>query len=140
MVNAALRYKQMNAESGAQSATPHQLILMLFNGAVERINQAKGHMQRGNIPEKGLLISKAIAIVGELQASLDLKVGGDLAENLFLLYDYINRRLLAANAENNVDYLDEAATLIKEIKSAWEEMPREYQTMSEQEKAQLTVS
>jgi flagellar secretion chaperone FliS len=93
---------------------------MLFEGALERIAQAKGAMAQNQIARKGELIGKAVAIVGGLQGSLNDKEGGALAANLDGLYDYIIRRLSQANFENNPEYLDECGRLLGEIKTAWD--------------------
>ena len=93
---------------------------MLFEGALERIAQAKGAMAQNQIARKGELIGKAVAIVGGLQGSLNDKEGGELAANLDGLYDYIIRRLSQANYENNPEYLDECGRLLGEIKTAWD--------------------
>lgn len=118
--SAVQNYASVKVHSGVESATPHRLIQMLFEGALERIAQAKGAMTQNQIARKGELISKAVAIVGGLQGSLNDKEGGMLAANLDGLYDYIIRRLSQANYENNPEYLDECGRLLGEIKSAWD--------------------
>ena len=118
--SAVQNYASVKVHSGVESATPHRLIQMLFEGALERIAQAKGAMAQNQIARKGELISKAVAIVGGLQGSLNDKEGGMLAANLDGLYDYIIRRLSQANYENNPEYLDECGRLLGEIKSAWD--------------------
>lgn len=110
----------MKVQSGVESASPHRLIQMLFEGALERIAQAKGAMQQKQFARKGELLGKAINIVGGLQGSLNDREGGDLAANLDSLYDYIIRRLTQANYENNLDYLDECGRLLAELKSGWD--------------------
>jgi flagellar protein FliS len=118
--SAVQSYSNVKVHSGVESASPHRLIQMLFEGALERIAQAKGAMAQNQIARKGELIGKAIAIVGGLQGSLNDKEGGSLAVNLDELYDYIIRRLTRANFENNTDYLDECGRLLGEIKTAWD--------------------
>jgi flagellar protein FliS len=118
--SAVQSYSNVKVHSGVESASPHRLIQMLFEGALERIAQAKGAMVQNQIARKGELIGKAIAIVGGLQGSLNDKEGGSLAVNLDELYDYIIRRLTRANFENNTDYLDECGRLLGEIKTAWD--------------------
>lgn len=118
--SAAQQYAAMSKESSAAYADPHQLIQMLFDGAVDRIAAAKGAMQRNDVPEKGVLISKAITIIDGLRAHLDHEKGGSIAENLKNLYDYMEVTLFNANLENDESKLDEVAKLIAEIKSAWE--------------------
>lgn len=113
-------YASVKVHSGVESASPHRLIQMLFEGALERIAQAKGAMSQNQLARKGELIGKAVSIVGGLQGSLNDKEGGALAANLDNLYDYIIRRLTQANYENNVEYLDECGRLLGEIKTAWD--------------------
>lgn len=113
-------YASVKVHSGVESASPHRLIQMLFEGALERIAQAKGAMTQNQLARKGELIGKAVSIVGGLQGSLNDKEGGALAANLDNLYDYIIRRLTQANYENNVEYLDECGRLLGEIKTAWD--------------------
>lgn len=113
-------YASVKVHSGVESASPHRLIQMLFEGALERIAQAKGAIGQKQFARKGELIGKAAAIVGGLQGSLNDNEGGALAANLDSVYDYIIRRLTQANYENSVEQLDECARLLGEIKSAWD--------------------
>lgn len=118
--SAIQRYSSVKVHSGVEAASPHRLIQMLFEGALERIAQAKGAMQQNNIARKGELIIKAINIVGGLQGSLNDNQGGDLAKSLDSLYDYIIRRLTQANRENDIEMLNECAKLLGEIKVGWD--------------------
>jgi flagellar protein FliS len=118
--SAVQNYSSVKVHSSVETASPHRLIQMLFEGALERIAQAKGAMAQNQIARKGELIGKAVAIVGGLQGSLNDKEGGALAANLDGLYDYIIRRLSQANFENNPEYLDECGRLLGEIKTAWD--------------------
>ena len=114
-------YHSVGVESLANAADPHQLVIMLFNGARAAIAVAKGHLQRKETAAKGAAIGKAIAIVDNgLKASLDLKVGGEMAQNLADLYDYMARRLLQANLNNDAKALDEVAQLLQQLGGAWE--------------------
>ena len=115
------------------SASPHQLITMLFDGAKTAITMARHHMANNEISAKGSAISKAINIVDNgLKASLDAEVGGmagaELVANLYGLYDYVSQRLLYANLRNDPALLDEAERLLDNISSAWIEVnPRKPQ-------------
>jgi flagellar protein FliS len=121
--NPIAAYAQGGLEAKVRSASPHQLIILLFEGASSAITVAKLHMERGEIAQKGKLISQAIDIITNgLKASLNLEAGGKLAEQLAALYDYMARRLLSANLENNPAALDEVSTLLAEIHSAWIEI------------------
>ncbi|RUO35903.1 flagellar export chaperone FliS [Aliidiomarina sanyensis] len=119
----AAAYGRVSVESNVLSASPHQLISMLFDGAQQAIKAARLHMQNGNVAEKGKAISKAIEIVNSgLLAALDKEKGGELAERLESLYTYITSLLLKANLKNEEALLDEAARLLEDIGSAWKEI------------------
>ena len=116
----AASYAQVSVDIAAETADPHRLILMLFEGARVAISMARLHMERNEIPEKGAAVSRAIDIIGNgLLASLNVELGGELAERLAALYDYICQRLLWANLNNNLAALDEANKLLGELQSAW---------------------
>lgn len=132
MHNAVQQYNRVGVSSSMEAASPHRLIEMLMNGALEKIAFAKGYMERGNISEKGGHISWAISIVEGLRASLDLEKGGEIATNLDDLYDYMTRRLARANVENNPDILDEVASLMGSVKNAWEQVASDASDVSEQ--------
>jgi flagellar protein FliS len=123
----ASSYAQIGLQSAAMSASPHQLITMLFDGAKTAITMARHHMANKEIAAKGKAISKAINIVDNgLKASLDTdtsdKAGAELVGNLSALYDYIAQRLLYANLRNDPALLDEADRLLDNISSAWREI------------------
>lgn len=117
-------YQSVAAHGGVAAADPHRLIVMLLDGALERIAQARGCIQNGAGDKNGLL-SSAVAIVDELRCSLDLKAGGPIAANLEDLYDYICRQLIKANVSNRIATLDEVTQLLNEIRSAWITLPAE---------------
>lgn len=118
--NALDAYSQVGVEADVATASPHRLILLLFDGALKAVTKAKFHMGKKEISAKGEAISKAIAIIDEgLNLSLDVKAGGELAENLRSLYEYMCHRLLQANLKNDVDALDEVAKLLSELRGAW---------------------
>jgi flagellar protein FliS len=97
--------------------------MMLFDGLLESIATARGHIQHRNIAEKSKALARASRIVLGLQGALDFDRGGDLAQNLNELYGYVTRRLLHANAHNDLSALDEVHGLISEIRGAWETVP-----------------
>lgn len=118
--NPAAAYAKVGTEIAVETADPHRLIMMLFDGACSAIVIAKAHMERKEIAEKGTAISRAIDIVDNgLLASLDIDAGGDLAERLAALYRYIVQRLLWANLNNDAAALDESYRLLDELRSAW---------------------
>ncbi|MGF6904358.1 flagellar export chaperone FliS [Paraburkholderia sp. GAS348] len=113
-------YARIGLETSVNSASPYELVALLFQGARRAIRMGRVHMQNGNIPEKGKLISQAIMIVGGgLQQGLNLEQGGDLAQRLNALYDYMTRRLLEANVQNDPALLDEIDGLLATIEDGW---------------------
>lgn len=114
-------YSKVGTETGVMTADPHQLILMLFEGARLAIAKAGLHIQRNEITAKGEAISKAIMIIDHgLKASLDVEAGGEMAEKLYALYDYMTNRLLIANLRNELKALEEVGRLLGELHGAWE--------------------
>ncbi|MBT7307410.1 MAG: flagellar export chaperone FliS [Gammaproteobacteria bacterium] len=112
-------YSQVKNQTTLEGATPHKLILMLFNGAQERLATAKGHMQRGEIEAKSSRIDAAIKIIEGLRNTLDFQNGGEISENLDSLYEYMLLRLVQANMKNDPEIIDEVLVLIREVAAGW---------------------
>ena len=87
--------------------------------AVERITSARASIERGEIARKAKLLHSAVVLIAELRGSLDLKKGGDLAQNLSDLYDYMARRLIQANLASDPRAITEVLGLLGEIRGAW---------------------
>ncbi|MGE6321192.1 flagellar export chaperone FliS [Pseudomonas oryzihabitans] len=119
-LKAMRQYQTVDTDAQALGATPHRLIQMLMEGGLTRIAQARGAIERGWTAEKGELIGKAVGIVGGLRNGLDFDKGGELAQNLDRLYDYMIAKLTEANVHNDLARLDEVANLLREIKSGWD--------------------
>ncbi len=118
---AAAAYSSVGVETGVSTSDPHKLILMLFEGALLQIGTAAIAMENKDIPKKGAAISQAIEIIlNGLKISLDYEAGGDLAQRLGALYDYMTQRLLYANLHNSRPAMDEVTQLLTDLKSAWE--------------------
>lgn len=116
-------YKQVGVETGVMAASPHKLILMLFDGVLLSLAVAREALVQKDVAAKGRAISKAIEILTNgLKASLNFEQGGELAERLAALYDYMTDRLLHANLHNDAAALVEVQELLVEIKKAWEEI------------------
>jgi flagellar protein FliS len=117
-------YRSTSAHSGVAAADPHKLVLMLMDGALERIATARGLMSRGTPgAEKAQLLHRAVAIIDELRNSLNFKAGGEVSHNLDALYEYMCTRLVQANAQNKPEWLDEVSRLMNEVRSAWLAIP-----------------
>ncbi|HHQ2799852.1 TPA: flagellar export chaperone FliS [Pseudomonas aeruginosa] len=119
-MKAMKQYQQVGIEAQVSDANPHRLIQLLMQGGLERLAQARGAMEREQIPEKGILIGKAIGIIGGLREALDSERGGELAGNLDRLYEYMIARLVEANTSNDTSLLDEVSALLLEVKSGWD--------------------
>lgn len=114
-------YTKVGIETGVDSASPHQLIVMLFDGALSALSTGLMHMKSGAIAAKGQAISKSILIIESgLRASLDQEAGGEIAANLDALYDYMGRRLLAGNLNNDAEALEEVQRLLSGLRDAWD--------------------
>lgn len=118
-------FKSLSGYSAVQyqcqaDASPHRFIQMLFEGALERIAQAKGAIAAQMYEVKGERLNKAIDIVAGLRGCLNDAEGGELAANLDALYDYIIRRLFEANANSDIEILDQVSVLLGDIKQAWD--------------------
>ena len=117
-------YRSTAVHSGVDAADPHRLVVMLMDGALERIAAASGMMKNGNGVEKAQLLHRAVAIIDELRNTLNMKAGGAIAANLDALYEYMCQRLMQANAQNKPEWLDEVSRLLGEIRSAWLQIPQ----------------
>jgi flagellar secretion chaperone FliS len=116
-------YRKVGLETQLDSASPHKLVVMLFDGALVAVANAQRHMEQKEIAAKGQSISKAIDIITNgLQASLDIDGGGSIAVQLEALYEYMGQRLLHANLHNDIAALKEVSSLLQELKSAWEKI------------------
>ena len=123
------QYRQLGLETQINNASPHRLIQLLMDGALERMNGAKAAMERGDAATKGVLIGKAMGIISGLRSSLNMSVEGtDLPERLDDLYDYMGRRLLEASTFNKVEMLSEVIELLKTVKSGWDAIEPQTQT------------
>jgi flagellar protein FliS len=116
-------YGDVKVTTGVSSANNVQLIQMLFDGLLESLVVARGHIVHLNISEKSKALTRATRIVLGLQGALDFEKGGDLASNLNELYAYVTRRLFQANSQNDVAAIDEVHGLMREIRDAWEGVP-----------------
>lgn len=112
-------YRQVGASGVAEQASPHQLIDAMMQTTLDRLSAARGHMERGEVGAKNEQMTKALGLIEGLQINLDREKGGDLANNLNDLYDYMSRRLLEANFADSLPKLDEVTGLMKELHSAW---------------------
>lgn len=119
VLSAVDEYARLGLRTDIESASPHRLILLLLDGAIDKVRVARLAMQRRQIAEKGANVSWAISIIDGLRASLNIEQGGELAERLDMLYDYMTRTLAEANLRDEVGKLDEVERLLNEIRAGW---------------------
>jgi flagellar protein FliS len=125
------QYQQTSVQTGLEDATPHKLVAMLYDGILDNLALAKGAMERKDFELKANKLNKAIMIIGSLRSNLDMDNGGEVAANYEALYSYMNRRLLEASSQNQVETLDEVAGLARELKDAWNQMPGNFKMASQ---------
>jgi flagellar protein FliS len=118
-------YRKVSLESEIAVASPHRIIQMMFEGALQRIAQAKYAIQQKNPAQKGENIGKAVSIIAGLSGSLNMDAGADVSANLDSLYEYMLRRLSEANVANDIDMLEEVSALLRTIKEGWDTIPQD---------------
>ncbi|MBO7912245.1 MULTISPECIES: flagellar export chaperone FliS [Vibrio] len=123
-------YKKVSVDSQLTAASPHKIVQMLMAGAIERLIQGKAAMQAGNIPVKGERLGKALDIIISLRSCLSMDDGGDIAKNLDQLYEFMITQISAANHKNDPQAIDDVIDIIREIKSAWDQIPNEYHNLT----------
>ncbi len=126
-------YNRTKLEAELLVASPYRITQMLFEGFIERVNQAKGYMESRDYEKKSKFIGKAIGILNGLQGAVDPSYNEELGNRIIGLYEYMKNRLNDANIENSVEALDEVIRLITPIKEAWDQIPEEVR--EEQNKA-----
>ena len=126
-------YKKVSVDSQLTAASPHKIVQMLMAGAIERLIQGKAAMQAGNIPVKGERLGKALDIIISLRSCLSMDDGGDIAKNLDQLYEFMITQISAANHKNDPQPIDDVIDIIREIKSAWDQIPSEYHNLTSAE-------
>ncbi|QCZ94282.1 flagellar export chaperone FliS [Salinimonas iocasae] len=116
-------YKKGNVKQDISAADPHRLTLLLFQGALDRIAYAKGAIERSDFEAKSENISKAVSILIYLRDTLDMDVGGEVAENMYALYSYMIEKVNDALLSNNIAPLEETYALLEPIRTAWVQIP-----------------
>lgn len=117
------KYRDMKINS-AQNADPYELVQMVLKAILGKLVAAKVCIEQKNIPDKGRLISECITLIGSLDESLDMEAGGEISNNLSALYNFCSGHLVSANAENDLQKIDDVHSIINTIKSAWDEIPK----------------
>jgi len=108
------------------SRTPLELVVMLYDGALQFMATAEDAVRRRDIAVRGTALSKALAIIGELQSTLDMERGGEIARSLDDLYRYVSLRLLDAAARNDTAPIEEAARILRTLREGWQGIANEH--------------
>jgi flagellar protein FliS len=116
--NSANRYREV----AISTANPLQLVIMLYDAAICSLQEAQGHINKKDIAARSRSINKCIAIISELQSCLNLRAGGEIANSLDRLYDYMKRRVFAANVQQSCQPLVEVEALLENLRSAWKQI------------------
>ena len=116
---ASARGANQYLQTQVQSRTPLELIVMLYDGAIRFIGEAREGIVQRDIARRGRAISRAMAIISELQSSLDMEKGGDIAVSLDSLYVYVRDRLVDASIKQDVKPLDDATRVLKNLREGW---------------------
>jgi flagellar protein FliS len=122
----ATGYARTYRANAILTASPGQLVLMLYDGALKALNQARDAFQNEESPRRieaiNTHLQKAQAILAELQGGLNMEAGGEFARTMHRLYDYHNRRLFEANLKKKVEPVIEVERLVRELRDAWAQM------------------
>ena len=117
-------YRQIDIKARVESATPGQLIVLLYEGLLTSLSEARASILTKDLQKKGRAISKAMSILATLRESLNPEVGGELPHNIDRLYDYMQRKLLDVNQNLDAEKLDEVIELVITLKSGWDEISK----------------
>jgi flagellar protein FliS len=122
-IAALAKYGQMKNEAQTSFSSPHQLILMLFDGAIEAMSMTIGAIQHNNLELRSKQNTRSITIINGMRECLDMESGSELADNLYSLYQYMAQELFRAGFKNDVDTIRNIQFMLKDIRDSWENIP-----------------
>ena len=122
-ITALAQYGQIKNDAQTSYASPHQLMLMLFDGAIEAMSMTIGSIQNNNFELRSKQNTRSITIINGMRECLDLETGGELADNLYSLYQYMVQELFRASFKNDADTIQNIQTMLKDIRGSWEKIP-----------------
>ncbi|RTR32582.1 flagellar export chaperone FliS [Shewanella atlantica] len=118
-------YRKVSLDNEIAVASPHRIIQMMFEGALQRLAQSRYAIENGDMATKGVNIGKAIGIISGLNSSLNMEAGGEMAGNVSDLYDFMLQRISDANINNDLQAIDDVCSILKTIKEGWDAIPPE---------------
>ena len=119
----AQHYANTALETAVSEATPHKLVDMLYSGALKNLKLTKVFIEQKQYAKKAEFSSKALSILNALKAGVNFDQGGEVAENMYALYEYCHRSVFQAVAKNDLQKIDEVIEHIEGLQSAWQQMP-----------------
>ncbi len=106
-------------DNSVATLPPGRMVVALYDGAIKFLNRAVYALEQGDVAQKGVYISKAIAVIDELDCSLNMDAGGEIAQNLRSLYVFMVRHLQQANMQKDPQKIREVISLLTEVNSGW---------------------
>jgi len=122
-IAALAQYGQIKNDTQTTYASPHQLMLMLFDGAIEAMSFTIGAIENNNFELRSKQNSRSITIINGMRECLDMETGGELADNLYSLYQYMTKELFKASFKNDIETIRNIQTMLKDIRGSWEKIP-----------------
>lgn len=135
----AKQYANNYVETSVTEATPYKLVQLLYEGAIKNLSVAKVFVEHKNYEKKAEHINKVISILFALKSGLDMESGGDVAQNLWALYDYMVRKTFEGSAKNNLQMLEEVLELLQNLNDSWAMMPEQYKKLSKSQLSSLKI-
>ena len=117
------QYGKIKDDTQTMYASPHQLMLMLFDGAIEAMSFTIGAIQNNDLALRSKQNTRSITIINGMRECLDMQAGGELADNLYALYQYMAQELFRANFKNDSETIRNIQTMLKDIRGSWEKIP-----------------
>lgn len=136
----AQQYANTYVETSVSEASPHKLVEMLYDSALKNLGIAKVFIEQKDYAKKSVFLNKALSIISALRAGVDMEKGGEVAVNLYALYDYCYRQTFEASVKNDAAIVDEVIELISEISDAWKQMPNNIKSVSKEQLDNMSVS
>ena len=122
-IAALSQYGKIKNDTQTSYASPHQLMLMLFDGAIEAMSFTIGAIENNNFELRSKQSTRSISIINGMRECLDMETGGELADNLYSLYQYMAQELFRASFKNDVDTIKNIQTMLKDVRGSWEKIP-----------------
>jgi flagellar protein FliS len=132
-------YQSVGGRDQATTADPYQLIQMLMNGALQKLANAKGAMERKSYAEKSEHLTKALSIVNALQEGLDMSLNSDVGNNMYDLYDFVKRQIIAAMTQDSIEAVDNSLSVLRSLKEGWDSIPVSARQEAIAQKSQMAM-